>query len=62
MSDRNSAMPPPLRRCPVCHHPQTKVQRKLHDGKYGAPNYVCSRVNTCVLGIDLSKVDNWVAS
>ena len=61
MSDRRQAVPPPIHLCPACQHPQTKVQRKLQTGKYGAPNYVCTRANACILGINLSKVDNWIA-
>lgn len=47
--------------CPVCHHPQTKIQRKLNDKAHGATNYVCARSGECVLGIDLKKVENWMA-
>jgi hypothetical protein len=47
--------------CPVCHSPQTRIQRKLNGEPHGATNYVCSRAGECVLGIDLAKVDTWVA-
>jgi hypothetical protein len=47
-------------RCPVCQLPQTKIQRVLSEGKYGSVSYVCSRVE-CAVGLDLSKVDTWVA-
>jgi len=52
---------PAVHHCPVCHCPQTKIQRKLADEKHAATNYVCARSRQCVLGIDLSKVDTWVA-
>jgi hypothetical protein len=51
---------PIVHQCPVCHHPQTKIQRKLNDTQLGATNYVCTRME-CVLGINLAKVDTWVA-
>ena len=51
---------PVVHQCPVCHHPQTKIQRKLSDDKHGATNYVCSRSGDCVLGINLANVDTWV--
>jgi hypothetical protein len=51
---------PPLHECPVCHHPQTKIQRKLSDDKGGATNYVCARVE-CPVGFNLAHVDTWVA-
>jgi hypothetical protein len=60
MTDRKLPAPAVLHHCPVCHLPQTKIQRKLNDEKHGATNYVCARAE-CVLGIDLAKVDTWVA-
>jgi ssDNA-binding Zn-finger/Zn-ribbon topoisomerase 1 len=55
---------PPVRtdphECPVCHHPQVKIQRKLDSGKLGATNYVCCRSNDCVVGMNLTNVDTWV--
>lgn len=54
--------PPPhpvVRNCPVCHFPQTRIQRKLAADKHGTMNYVCSRVE-CAIGIDLKKVDTWI--
>jgi hypothetical protein len=50
-----------LHECPVCHCPQTKIQRKLTGEKHGATNYVCSRSGDCVLGINLANVSTWVA-
>ncbi|HXW05078.1 MAG TPA: hypothetical protein VD833_07595 [Vicinamibacterales bacterium] len=51
---------PVLHECPVCHCPQTKIQRKLSADRGGSTNYVCARVE-CAVGIDLAKVDTWVA-
>lgn len=51
---------PVVHECPVCHFPQTKIRRKLSEDKQGATNFVCSRVD-CVVGIDLTKVETWVA-
>jgi hypothetical protein len=47
--------------CPVCHRAQTKIQRKIGEEKLGATNYVCARPGDCVLGINLTKVDTWIA-
>jgi ssDNA-binding Zn-finger/Zn-ribbon topoisomerase 1 len=52
---------PVLHECPVCHCPQTKIQRKLAGEKHGATNYVCSRAGDCVLGLNLTNVSTWVA-
>lgn len=60
MSDQKPAQRPVAHQCPVCHLPQTKIQRVLSDGKYGSTNYVCSRAE-CVIGLDLSKLETWVA-
>lgn len=60
MTDRKPAPRPVVHECPVCHFPQTKIQRKLSDDKPGATNYVCARTE-CILGIDLAKVDTWIA-
>jgi hypothetical protein len=54
------ARPAPLHECPVCHFPQTMIQRKLSEGRYGATNYVCARAAECPLGINLAKVDTWI--
>jgi hypothetical protein len=51
----------PLHECPVCHHPQTKIQRRVGNEKLGATNYVCSRTGECSLGINLTKVEHWVS-
>jgi hypothetical protein len=32
----------------------------LSAGKFGSTNFVCARME-CALGIDVSKVDTWVA-
>jgi hypothetical protein len=49
---------PVLHQCPVCQHPQTKIQRKLENAQSGSTNYVCARPE-CVLGIDLTRVPTW---
>lgn len=51
---------PVLHECPVCHHPQTKIQRRVGGEKLGAPNYVCARSGDCCLGINLTNVENWI--
>ena len=60
MSKHKVATPFAPRHCPSCHQPQTKIKRVLGNGKFGSSNFVCSRVE-CVLGIDLSKLETWVA-
>ena len=47
--------------CPVCHHPQTKVQRRLTASRNGSTMYVCARVGQCSIGMNLNKMDTWVA-
>jgi ssDNA-binding Zn-finger/Zn-ribbon topoisomerase 1 len=61
MIDKKLVARPPVHDCPVCHHPQTKIQRRLGDDKHGATNYVCARSGECPLGINLKQVDTWVA-
>lgn len=61
MTDQKVAARPVVRECPVCHFPQTKIQRKLNGERGGATNYVCSRADECAVGINLSKVETWVA-
>lgn len=51
---------PVLHECPVCHHPQTKIQRRISAERLGAVNFVCARAGDCCLGINLAKVDSWV--
>ena len=46
--------------CPVCHHPQTKIQRQLGGTPRGSTIYVCARAE-CIIGMNLSKVDTWVS-
>ena len=52
---------PLVRECPVCHHPQTKIQRQLNGNPTGSTVYVCARAEQCTIGMDLRKVDTWVA-
>jgi hypothetical protein len=51
---------PLVHQCPVCHHPQTKIQRRLNDTTRGSTIYVCARWGVCSVGINLSKVETWV--
>lgn len=60
MSNHSVPPPPVGRRCPSCQQLQTKIKRVLSDGKYGSNSFVCSRME-CVLGIDLSKLETWIA-
>lgn len=53
--------PAPVHQCPVCHHPQAKIQRQLNARSNGSIVYVCIRSGDCSLGINLSKVETWVA-
>jgi hypothetical protein len=47
--------------CPVCHHPQTKIQRLIGHAPRGSTTYVCARADECTAGVSLSKIDNWIA-
>ena len=47
--------------CPVCHQPQTKIQRVIGSTTRGSTVYVCARDGECIVGVSLSKIDNWVA-
>jgi hypothetical protein len=51
---------PSLHQCPVCHHPQTKIQRRLSAERNGSTIYVCTRTGECSVGLDMTKVDTWV--
>lgn len=59
-ADPKLAVRPLVRECPVCHHPQTRIQRRIGVEKLGAVNYVCARAADCCLGINLTNVDTWV--
>jgi hypothetical protein len=61
MSAPKPLVRPILHECPVCHYPQTKIQRRVGTEKLGPTNYVCSRTGECCLGINLTKVENWIA-
>jgi hypothetical protein len=58
----NTKLPPrpAVHECPSCQQPQTKIQRKLNETQLGATCFVCARPE-CSLGMNLTKVDNWVA-
>jgi hypothetical protein len=47
--------------CPVCHRPQTRLQRRLSETKNGSTIYVCPRAGECSVGVNLTKLDTWVA-
>ena len=47
--------------CPVCHQPQTKLQRRLTDTTNGSTMFVCTRVGQCSIAMNLDKMDTWVA-
>jgi hypothetical protein len=49
------------RECPVCHHPQTKLQRRLTATTNGSTMFVCTRVGQCSIAMNLDKMDTWVA-
>jgi hypothetical protein len=57
---KTAPKPAILHECPVCHFPQTKIQRKVGNERLGATNYVCARAGDCSLGINLMKVETWV--
>ena len=61
MPRKQSDRPPSaVPQCPVCHHPQTKVQRRLSATANGATTYICTRSDQCSVGMNLRKVDTWV--
>ena len=60
MSNHKAHAPLTPHQCPSCHEPQTKIKRVLGDGKFGSSSFVCSRME-CVLGIDVSKLETWIA-
>ena len=47
--------------CPVCHLPQTRLQRRLSETKNGSTIYVCPRAGECSIGVNLTKLETWVA-
>jgi hypothetical protein len=54
---------PPLaaHQCPACHHPQMKLQRRLGGTTNGSTIYVCPRWADCSIGVNVTKIDTWVA-
>ena len=60
MSSLKVPGPMAVHHCPSCQQPQTKIKRLLGEGKFGSSNFVCSRTE-CALGIDVSKLETWVA-
>jgi hypothetical protein len=62
MHPKRSDRPTATHQCPVCHYPQTKIQRLLADDtRGGSTNYVCTRAGECSIGLDLGKVSTWAA-
>ena len=57
----SSENPAPLHQCPVCHQPQTKLKRRLSETQNGSTIYVCPRAGDCSIGVNLTKMDTWVA-
>ena len=57
-SSKSPAPRPVLHHCPVCQHPQTKIQRKLSQDRLGSTNFVCTRTD-CPVGINLAQVETW---
>ena len=53
--------PASLHQCPVCHRPQTRLQRRLSETKNGSTIYVCPRAGECSVGVNLAKLETWVA-
>jgi hypothetical protein len=61
LQPKRTAPPPAVHNCPVCHHPQTKIARRLSETTHGSTIYICARVGVCSVGVNLSKVETWVA-
>ena len=61
MQPKRADRPPAVHQCPVCQHMQTKIQRRLSGERHGSTIYVCARAGECSIGINLTKVDTWVA-
>lgn len=60
MSSQKLPVAAAAHQCPSCHTTQTKIKRVLGEGKFGSTNFVCSKME-CALGIDVSKLETWVA-
>jgi hypothetical protein len=58
---KRSESVPPVHQCPVCHRPQTKLRRRLSETTQGSTIYVCARAGECAVGVNLTKVETWVA-
>ena len=61
MQPKRADNPATPHQCPVCHHPQTKLKRRLGETTHGSTIYVCARAGDCSIGVNLTKVDTWVA-
>lgn len=51
---------PAVHICPVCGRPQAKIQRLIGAVTRGSTVYVCARAGECSVGVNLSKIANWV--
>ena len=61
MQPKRGENPAPLHQCPVCQHPQTKLKRRLSDTTHGSTIYLCTRAGECSIGVNLTKIETWVA-
>ncbi|HEX2341225.1 MAG TPA: hypothetical protein VHI98_12160 [Vicinamibacterales bacterium] len=61
MLPKRSQQAPPSHHCPACNQPQTKIQRRLGETTRGSTIYVCARKGECSVGVDLAKIEGWVA-
>jgi len=58
---KGNSPPQSAPQCPVCRHPLTKVQRRLTTTMKGSMMYICTRTGQCSVGMNLSKMETWVA-
>jgi hypothetical protein len=56
---KRSEIVPAVHQCPVCHHPQTRIHRRLGENTHGSTVYVCARAGECIIGVNLAKVETW---
>ncbi len=61
MQPKRKESSPSLHHCPACQQPQTKIQRRVGETPRGSTIYVCARKSECIVGVDLAKVEGWVA-
>jgi hypothetical protein len=51
---------PVLHLCPVCGHPQAKIQRVVGSVTRGSITFICARAGECTVGVSLGKIANWI--